>query len=181
MFRSINLLLIATLACAGCDRIEVLESQVATLEDTTSALQRSSTESSNGVSQNASRINDLQARLAGSTLFFVEANHTNEWFDVYANQSGRDVRISVQMGCRDRSSRCSQRGLHTSIRVLGILVDENKQVDEFPVVENTVVVDTGPLDISAVGAVRELVVPRGFRIVARTDVRVARLRVFLSS
>ncbi|SMP31622.1 hypothetical protein [Shimia sagamensis] len=180
MFRSINLLLIATFAFAGCDRIEVLESQVAALEETTSALQQASDQTSESVGRNTRRISDLETQLAGNTLFFVNANQTNDWFDVYANQSGRDLRVNIQMVCKDRTSRCLQLESQTSIRVLGILVDENERVNEFPVVENTVVVDTGPLDLSAVGAVRELVVPKGFRVIARTDVRGVRLRVFLT-
>lgn len=110
------------------------------------------------------RLNQLELQLTGITLRTIRLEANTTWKDIYANQSGTEKSINVALVC-DEGTSCGS--TNTSVRVLRILADAELD-KEFPEIEDTAVIDTGPLDLTLAGSTRDFVVPRGFRIVAKT-------------
>lgn len=123
------------------------------------------------------RISRLENELEGTALRTVTLRGDGEWHVIFANQSGSNLSLSVKLDCIfvNRACRTNSSDGEVEIRILSILATADDTLS-FPVVENAVTVDTGPLELTLPGTVRRIVLPRGFHILARSrpsnDVRI---------
>ena len=162
-FQHRNLLILSLVAVVlcGCSSLKL----ALTLDELIPELQSQDISNNSVVDAAINRINKLEKELAGITIRNIQLQPNSAWSDIYSNQGGRDRKVIVELSCNSGTS-CGK--TTTSVRVLRVLADA--ELDrEFPVLDDTVVIDTGPLDLTSEGSSRDLTIPRGFRVVAKAD------------
>jgi hypothetical protein len=154
-------LLLLVGACDWGDRIVALEKNDALLREQ----QQSANHSINELKGNVER---LRAETRGIGLRTVVVEPTNSMVTVFGNQAGHNAKVTMtNRGIGDRSAVVMVQTVRISRPGDRLPRDPNLPHVDPPIDTRT----TEELDLSSVGASRQLMVPCGYQVLARASVR----------